>query len=154
MELNTTQKQLDYNDYVSSLVDYIYLDLDNEYYKLLEIAIECGMTSEEFWNGDIVMFAIYSNAYINRLHKQAFVNGIYYDRSLQIEIGNVFLKKGQQPYQYPTEDIFNPLKNMSKQLEYKRNKNNKELTNADLYYDTKKAFHIKEILNSKRKGEK
>ena len=154
MGIGQSQQQLSYNEQFSSLIDYINIDLDNEYYKLLEIAIESGMTSEEFWNGELVMFAIYCNAYTNRLHKLAFVNGLYFDTSLQTEISNVFLKKGQQPNRYPTSDIFNPKHSGEKVEEIEKAKSSNKLTNKTLYYDNSKAFHIKAILNSQRKEEK
>ena len=146
---NEENKIISQNNWLINIIDFIVLDIDEEYYKMLEKAIEFGMSVSEFWYGNINMFSIYSKAYINRLHKQAFVNGIYNDEALRTELNNMFIdtSKGQKQIFYPKEDIYNPF---SKKPDINKNNSLKKENN----YEERNIFHIKRLINSKRKEEK
>ena len=77
-------------------------------------ALEYGMTPKQFWEEDEELFIVYQEAYINKVHTKAHIEGLYIFEALTDVVSNVLMgmsKKGktQKPKYYPSEPIYNPL---------------------------------------------
>ena len=92
-------------------------DIDFEYYDLLSRALEFGMSVNEFWESEINIYYSYERAYINRLHREKHIQGLYNNLAFSVTLSNAFRKKGAKEIQYPKEDIYNPFKQSEKQKE-------------------------------------
>lgn len=66
------------------------------------------MTYDCFRNDDPDLFLAYQKAYLNKIHTQSFVNGLYVNLAINNAIFNAFRKSSDKPMSYPTEPIFNP----------------------------------------------
>lgn len=66
------------------------------------------MSLDDFWNGDCDLLFAYQKAYINKVHKQSHIQGIYNSLAFSTVIGNMFKKKDAKPIEYPQYDVFNP----------------------------------------------
>lgn len=67
-----------------------------------------GMTYEQYWYGDPLMArAFYKADKIRqqRMNDEAWLYGAYTLRALQATVGNIFLKKGAKPVEYPRKPI-------------------------------------------------
>jgi hypothetical protein len=67
---------------------------------LLPLAIEYGMSPEQFWLEDMSLFNVYQKAYYRKIHNQAFVQAQYFNYALSVQLSNMWLKKGQKPLQF------------------------------------------------------
>lgn len=67
-----------------------------------------GMTYEQYWYGDPLMARAFYKAdqlRQQRINDEAWLNGAYILRALQATVGNLFLKQGAKPYEYPRKPI-------------------------------------------------
>lgn len=67
-----------------------------------------GMTYEQYWYGDPLMARAFYKAdklRQERMNDEAWLNGAYILRALQATVGNLFLKQGSKPYEYPRKPI-------------------------------------------------
>ena len=67
-----------------------------------------GMTYDEYWHGDVLMArAFYKADRIKQqiINSEAWLYGAYNHRALMASVGNMFLKKGAKPFEYPEEPI-------------------------------------------------
>lgn len=74
----------------------------------LPLALECGMTPEQFWYDDPDLFNAYQLAYINRLHKQSHIQATYNSLATYLGIANAFREKSTEYMQFPKEEVYNP----------------------------------------------
>lgn len=142
--LNQEGERLTIVDYMVSLISFCERKIDDEYYELLSKAIEYGMRPNEFWNDDIQNFYCYEVAYINKTYNTAYTQGYYNYVALMTSLGSMFIKKGKKAPEYPTTNIYNPLYRKTPQK-----RNNKVLEGNK---GTKTIFHIKELIERKKKG--
>lgn len=128
---------------LSNTCHFINLDIDKEYYELLSLALEYGMTSQCFWNNDLQEFYCYQVAYINKMSNKAYQQGYYNYVGFSTVIANVFKDKNTPVQEYPKENIFNPF--------YKQKQNTQQAKQnvAKQNVDWK---HIKRFLQQNSKG--
>lgn len=67
----------------------------------MPLAIQYGMTPEQFWYGDIRLLKVYQKAYLDNKSYTAWVNGNYTNVAYSIALSNAFAKKGAKPVEYP-----------------------------------------------------
>lgn len=103
------------------------------------------MTIEQFWYDDIELFYVYQKAYINRIHTQAHINGLYINLALSVTFGNMFKKNGSQAFEYPKKDVFNPFnENVSAN-------NQSYIASIDTTKNNNKIYQIKKLIEERRK---
>lgn len=71
--------------------------------------ISIGMNYELYWYGDPLAAKSYFEAdklRQERLHADAWLQGIYMAYAIQSTIGNAFLGKGKPPFEYPKEPLY------------------------------------------------
>lgn len=115
------------------------------YVEELPLAIEYGMSIYEFWNEDIDLFYAYQKAYINKMHKQAYIQGAYVNLAFSICLSNAFKPKNSKEIPYPKEDVFNPFK------QEKTTSKNSVLANIDTTENNKELYQIKKKIEERRK---
>lgn len=76
----------------------------------LPLALECGMTPQQFWDEDPDLLFAYRKAYVERNHTIAHIQGAYNNLAYGIALANAFKDKKDKSINYPSEDIFNPFK--------------------------------------------
>ena len=113
----------------------------------LPLAIEYGLSIDEFWNGDIDLFYAYQKAYINKIHKQAHIQGIYTKLALELGVSNILKKKEDKYIDFPKEDIFNPFNNNINIV----NNNDKLVNKIDVSKNNNELYQLKEKLKERRK---
>ena len=62
------------------------------------------MSYEEFWYKDVKLVEYYRKAHeqkTRRENEMMWMQGIYYLEALQATVGNMFMKKGSKPHEYP-----------------------------------------------------
>lgn len=91
--------------YLKELREFLYEDIDSYYYDLLEQAIEYGMTPKQFWEEEVEMFFCYRNAYLQRLHNQCHIQGLYNFMAYSISIANMFKKNKSDKIEYPKDNL-------------------------------------------------
>ena len=75
--------------------------------EVLPLALQYGLSAEEFWHKDKRLFGAYQRAYYTRLHEQSWLNGLYVNVALCNLAGNIFAKKGAKALEYPNKP-YNP----------------------------------------------
>lgn len=73
------------------------------------------MPLNEFWHEEESLIYAYKKAYDRNMYHQAQVYGQYTYIALETALGNMFMKKGQEPLKYPNE-IYDPYQNKNKKL--------------------------------------
>lgn len=69
------------------------------------MAIECGMSIEEFWYATDEEFHAYEKAYMNRIDQQAWLEG-YYGYQAQVSVMSMmFGKNKQNAFAYPSQPL-------------------------------------------------
>lgn len=91
--------------YLKELREFLYEDIDTYYYDLLEQAIEYGMTPKQFWEEEVEMFFCYRNAYLQKLHNQCHIQGLYNFMAYSISIANMFKKNKNDKIEYPKDNL-------------------------------------------------
>lgn len=91
--------------YLKELREFLYEDIDSYYYDLLEQAIEYGMTPKQFWEEEVEMFFCYRNAYLQRLHNQCHIQGLYNFMAYSISIANMFKNNISDKIEYPKDNL-------------------------------------------------
>ena len=112
----------------------------------MPLAIEYGMTPKQFWEDEIELFYVYQKAYINRVHKQAHITGLYINMALNTTFANMFKKKDAQALEYPKDDVFNPFN--------ENNKHDKEksyISSIDTTKNNNGIYQIKKLIEERRK---
>ena len=110
----------------------------------LPLALEYGMTSNDFWNEDCDLFYAYQKAYINKLHTNAHIQGLYNNLAFSIALGNVFKKKGEKPIEYPKEQVFSPFNK-------KEEKEKTFVETIDTSKNNNGLYNLKQMLGERRK---
>lgn len=62
------------------------------------------MSYEEFWYKDVKLVEYYRKAHeleTRRQNEMMWIQGTYYLEALNATVGNMFLKKGAKPHEYP-----------------------------------------------------
>ena len=88
-----------------------------------------GMTYEQYWYGDPLMVRAFIKAHKIRqqkMNEEAWLQGAYVLRALDVVVGNAFRKKGQKPSEYPKE----PIAFAEEELETEEERERKEEQNA------------------------
>lgn len=75
--------------------------------EILPLALQYGMSVEEFWHKDKGLFNSYQKAYYIGLHEKSWLDGLYFNVALCNLAGNMFAKKGAKKLEYPDKP-FNP----------------------------------------------
>lgn len=119
-------------------------DLETYYFvEELPLALEYGMTKEEFWYEDCDLFYAYQKAYINKVHKKAHIEGLYNFTAFTYALANSFKEKGEKALQFPTEDIYNPF--------YQKESTSKKYINSiDTSKNNNGIYNIKEMISQRR----
>ena len=73
--------------------------------KELPLALQYGMSTQEYWHEDKQLLSAYEKAYYNNVHYVAWVNGLYIENVVDVTLYNVFKKKGETPKQYFNKPI-------------------------------------------------
>lgn len=110
----------------------------------LPLALEYGMSVDEFWNGDPDLIHAYREAYINKLHRQAHIQGLYNFNAYSVVLSNAFSKREGKKAEYPKTDIYNPLNEKN---------NSKEKTFVETIDTTKNnngLYQLKRIISERR----
>lgn len=139
--INSPQK----DDNLKKLIEVLKIDIDNNYYDLLSMAIEYGMTPNQFWYDDIQLLYIYQKAYINRLHRQTHLQGLYNELAFSVVIGKAFSKRENKKINYPKEDVYNPFKQENKKVE--RKQPTQQMSMNDMYQLKKKFMERRKQMN-------
>lgn len=66
------------------------------YDEMLPIALQCGMTAEEFWYGEPRLFCSYikkRDAELDEMNYQAWLFGLYVYKAVGVVLGNAFSNK-------------------------------------------------------------
>lgn len=107
------------SSYIIGVYDLINSDIDEEYYILLEKALEYGMTINEFWDNDIEYYYCYENAYLNKIHNIGHTQGLYNFEALSIALSNMFVKSKNDIKPYLKDNYYSLyLKEQEKKVEY------------------------------------
>lgn len=75
--------------------------------EVLPLALQYGMSVEEFWHEDKRLYNAYQKAYYTKLHEESWLSGLYFNVAINNLAGNIFAKKGTKALQYPDKP-FNP----------------------------------------------
>ena len=105
------------------------------------------MSLHEFWNEDCDLLFAYQKAYINKVHRQSHIQGMYNNLAFSVVAGNMFRKKDTKPLEYPVNDVFNPFSNANVNSD-----SNKSLINTiDTSKNNNGIYQIKKMLRERRK---
>lgn len=122
------------------------------YVEELPLALEYGMTPEQFWDDDIDLLFAYQRAYVNRTHYQAHVQGLYNHIAFGVVMKNAFKKSGDKAAKYPNEPVVNISSNNNNKI--KDNNGILELNkeeNQDILYSAKERFLERKKMNNNGK---
>ena len=67
----------------------------------MPLAVQYGMTTNEFWYGDTRLLGVYQKAFIRNQSYNAWLQGQYNATAFGIVLANAFAKKGTPPTEYP-----------------------------------------------------
>lgn len=112
----------------------------------LPLALEYGMSPHQFWEEDIDLFYAYQKAYVNRVHNQAHLIGLYNELAFSVTMANAFRNKNSDVVPYPKEDVYNPLKTKAK------DKEKTFIESLDTTENNNQLYNIKKILEERRKN--
>jgi hypothetical protein len=76
--------------------------------KYFPLYLSYGMNYEQFWNDRVELAKAYRESHkleMKRKNEELWLNGVYQMEALKSTIGNMFLKKGSKPHQYPKEPL-------------------------------------------------
>lgn len=110
----------------------------------LPLALEYGMTPHDFWNEDCDLLYAYQKAYINKLHTNAHIQGLYNELSVRIAIANSFKKPEDKIVEYPKEQVFNPFNE-------KKEKEKTFVEQIDTTQNNNNLYNLKHMLSERRK---
>lgn len=116
----------------------------------LPLALEYGMTPHEYWDEDEDLFVAYQKAYYNRLHKQAYLNGLYGYDAVEIALANVLRdsKKTPKPYEYHKKDVYNPFNEENQEKKGYINTINTTENNNELFSIKRKITEERSKINN------
>lgn len=69
--------------------------------EVLPLALQYGMSVEEFWHKDKRLYDAYQKAYYRRTYEQSWCIGNYVNIAINNLAGNIFAKKGAKALEYP-----------------------------------------------------
>lgn len=75
--------------------------------EVLPLALQYGMSVEDFWHKDKRLFNAYQKSYYTGLHEKSWLDGLYFNVALCNLAGNIFAKKGAKALEYPQKP-YNP----------------------------------------------
>lgn len=133
------------NENLKRFLDILRVDVDKNYYDMLCIAIEYGMTPKQFWEEDIQLLYVYQKAYVNRLHRETHLQGLYNELAFSVVIGKAFSKKENKKINYPKEDVYNPFKQENKKVE--RKQPTQQMSMNDMYQLKQKFMERRKQMN-------
>lgn len=105
------------------------------------------MSLQEFWEEDCDLLFAYQKAYINKIHKQSHIQGMYNNLAFGNIVANMFKGKNQESVSYPQYDVFNPFSNAEQQI---KETNKKLLSTIDLSKNNNGIYQIKKKLRERR----
>ena len=92
--------------FIYTLIYVSVFDYDDYYNKLFKNAIKYGMSRNEFWYiCEWKEYFIYEEAYIEKMHEQAHIQGFYSFIALNTSLSNAFKKKEDKAVEYPSENM-------------------------------------------------
>lgn len=93
--------------YVYSTLKFITYDYDEYYDELLKNALKYGMSISDFYNQDLRYYYFYEEAYYDKLHETAHIQGLYNYRALLSVISSIIPQKNNnKPLEYPQMNIY------------------------------------------------
>lgn len=95
-------------NYVYKLIQLVNFDYEEYYDNLFKNAIKYGMKPNEFWNNEnFKIYYFYEEAYIEKLHEEKHLQGMYNFIALSTVISNALRdSKGGKPLEYPRENLY------------------------------------------------
>jgi hypothetical protein len=117
---------------------------DYYFFEELPLALEYGMTPQQFWEEDEDLFYVYQQAYVNKKHNEAHLIGLYVELAIEIGVNNLFAKKSEKQ-NYPYEDVYNPLKANKEKTEKSL------LSTIDTSKNNNGIYSIKKMIEERRK---
>mgnify|MGYP003336488723 CR=1 FL=1 len=72
-----------------NLFDYFTRDVE-------PLAIQYGMSHDQFWHGDPVLLEIYQRSYYRNVNYTAYINALYFNSAVEIALSNALRSKGQK----------------------------------------------------------
>ena len=109
----------------------------------LPLALQYGMTPQQFWEDDPDLIYAYQKEYINDLHKKAHANSLYNYLALSTSLANAFKDKNAKTIEFPKEDVFNPFTHANKQKE------KSFISSIDTTENNNQLYQIKKILTER-----
>nr|DAR54940.1 MAG TPA: hypothetical protein [Caudoviricetes sp.] len=103
-------------------------DYDSFYLNLLKNALKYGMTKKEFWESSFQEYCAYEKQYVEKIHEQSHIQGLYNYIALSTILSNMFKEKGQKADEYP-------IKNLLEDSKVKQKINIKEIVKNDDTFD-------------------
>lgn len=76
--------------------------------KYFPLYLSYGMTYDLYWNDRVELAKAYREAHLlqmKRKNEELWLQGVYQMEALKSTVGNMFLKKGVKPHQYPKEPM-------------------------------------------------
>lgn len=67
----------------------------------MPLAVQYGMSLNDFWHGDMRLLEVYQKAYLRDKSYTAWTSGQYNYVAFSITMANAFAKKGQKKEEYP-----------------------------------------------------
>lgn len=108
------------------------------YAELLPVAMQCGMTPEQFWTGEPRLLDCYirkRELELDDINYQAWLFGLYTHKAFATTMANAFAKKGSEPQIYFKE----PIKELNSNYRYKKeNKISDQRTQYNYWASLKK----------------
>ena len=109
------------------------------------IYLSYGMSSHEYWDEEPELATAYREAHelrLDRKNQELWLEGVYMKKALESTVGNMFLKKGAKPMEYPKE----PLAITEKEAKAREEKEAKER------FERMKSMMIAKSKTVKKKG--
>lgn len=63
------------------------------------------MSEHDFWYREESLFLVYQKAYFKRLHNTAYINGLYFNNALSVNLYNLSRDKGKSAEEYIDKPI-------------------------------------------------
>ena len=114
---------------------------------LLPFSLECGITYTEFWEQDTDILELRIKAYVNRVHREAHIQGAYIRDALISVLAPMFSKKtNAKDVEYPTKPYTETIDERSSLFD-NTNKGTELIATDNVKVDNKELVGRKAILD-------
>ena len=105
----------------------ISFNYEKYYNELLKNALKYGISRNDFWYGiNYKDYFIYEEAYYEKLHYEAHIQGFYNYIAFNTVLANMFRKQGENAIEYPNMDIYTEMQEKAKKSQKTTQKITKE----------------------------